>query len=112
MRLGLGLVVAAFFLVECATAQPSTRSVAAAKVWGDCVMATVIRMDDGRTDPVSMAYGISPQCAVAYNEWTEAMMAENWTPGGKDAARERARASEIRLITSAILIHRSKREGK
>ena len=83
----------------------------AEKVWGDCVVAAVIRMDDGRTDPLSLAHGIAPQCAVAHNEWSEAMIKENSTPQGQDAARERVNSSEIQFITSAIHIHRSKKHG-
>ena len=112
MRLGMKLVVAAFFLGGCATGQrPSPSSAAAEKVWGDCVVAAVIRMDDGRTDPLSLAHGIAPQCAVAHNEWSEAMIKENSTPEGQDAARERVNSSEIQFIKSAILIHRSKKHG-
>jgi hypothetical protein len=55
MRLGMKLVVAALFLGGCATGQrPSPSSASAEKVWGDCVVAAVIRMDDGRTDPLSL----------------------------------------------------------
>jgi hypothetical protein len=112
MRLGMKLVVAAFFLGGCATGQrPSPSSASAEKVWGDCVVAAVIRMDDGRTDPLSLAHGIAPQCAVAHNEWSEAMIKENSTPQGQDAARERVNSSEIPFITSAIHIHRSKKHG-
>jgi hypothetical protein len=113
MRLGMKLVVAAaLFLGGCATGQqPSPSSASAEKVWGDCVVAAVIRMDDGRTDPLSLAHAIAPQCAVAHNEWSEAMIKENGTPQGQDAARERVNSSEIQFIKSAILIHRSKKHG-
>jgi hypothetical protein len=30
--------------------------------WHACIVAAVNRMDDGRTDPISVAYGIQPQC--------------------------------------------------
>jgi len=110
MRLGMKLVVAAFFLGGCAQ-RPSPNSASAEKVWDDCVVAAVIRMDDGRTDPLSLAHGIAPQCAVAHNEWSEAMIKENSTPQGQDAARERVNSSEIQFITSAIHIHRSKKHG-
>lgn len=84
------------------------RSPALMDAYGDCVMATVIRMDDGKTDPVSLAYGIAPQCAVQYGQLTDAQVGQMLTENSQNAQRRLMRDQELRLITSAILIHRSK----
>lgn len=69
MRPAAAPVCAAALLAGCVTADQSQGLQAA---YADCVAAAVARMDDGRTDPVSLAYGIAPMCAVQYNRLTEA----------------------------------------
>ena len=57
-------------LSACSTSVPvSTEETAASKEWGDCVMAAVKRLDDGHSDPMSIAYGVAssvqrPLCEV------------------------------------------------
>jgi hypothetical protein len=34
--------------------------------WTDCVARAINRLDDGKSDPVSIAYRIEPLCAVLY----------------------------------------------
>jgi hypothetical protein len=82
---------------------------AATSAYGDCVNQAVSRMDDGKTDPVSMAYGIAPQCAVQYQVLSQIMIRENFTENGQIAMRQQMRDGELRLVTSAIITHRSKR---
>lgn len=76
--------------------------------WSECVKAAVARMDDGKTDPTSLAYGISPMCAAQYAAFTEQMVRSNITDNGQLYARAEAQRQELRLITAAVLAHRRK----
>jgi hypothetical protein len=76
--------------------------------WGACIADVVARMDDGKTDPVSLAYGIAPQCAVAYQRLSEAEVSRYITENGQAAQRQLWRDKEVQMITSAVLIHRTK----
>jgi hypothetical protein len=76
--------------------------------WGDCVMGAVIRMDDGKTDPVSLAYGIDPQCGVQYQRLSEAEVGNYFTENAQTAQRQLWREKEVQMVTSAVLIHRAK----
>jgi hypothetical protein len=80
--------------------------------WGDCIMAAVIRMDDGKTDPVSLAYGIAPQCGGIYQRFSEAEVGNYFTENGQRAQRQLWKEKEVQMVTSAILIHRSKDKPK
>lgn len=96
--------VAISLLTGCASREQQT---AALDAWRDCIRTAVKRYDDGRTDPVSLAYGIAPNCASLYNEFGSTMMSGMITDKGQDAMRERVRASELRMITNAILENRA-----
>jgi hypothetical protein len=89
----------------CITSAEETKSLMDA--WGDCVMAAVIRMDDGRTDPVSLAYGIAPQCAVQYQRFTEEL-GNYITERGTAIQRQMWKEKEVQMVISAVLIYRTK----
>jgi hypothetical protein len=59
----LALVFSLLAVTGCSHEALSATLTSAQKAWGDCVMAAVMRTDDGHSDPVSVAYGVSPQCA-------------------------------------------------
>lgn len=99
-------VLGAIFLTGCIT---TGNKDAAREAWGDCVLHAVQRLDDGRTDPVSIAAGVSPKCAVEYARLSEAMISENFTERGQANMRNLMRDGEIKLITSAVLTHRAAR---
>lgn len=92
-------------LAGCITAAESD---AITKAYADCIWDVVVRMDDGKTDPVSLAYGIAPQCAVEYRRVTEVLLNRMITQSGQIAAEQTMKDQELRGVTSAILIHRSK----
>jgi hypothetical protein len=79
----------------------------ATDAYGDCVMHAVARLDDGKSDPMSIAYGIAPQCAGLYQAVTDSVTRGMITEAGIAATRERARATELRIITSAVLTYRA-----
>jgi hypothetical protein len=91
-------------LTACASQAEKT---AARDAWSDCVAQAVKRLDDGKTDPVSIAYGVAPQCASLYNHLSEMMIRENITDAGQANMQTQMRAGEIPLITNAILNYRA-----
>lgn len=93
-------------LAGCATAADKD---AARNAWADCIARAVDRLDDGRTDPVSIAVGVAPQCAGQYQRFSEMMIAENITEGGQANMRRQMRDGEIKLVTSAVLTRRAAR---
>lgn len=108
MKRSVGIGLAAAVLAGCSTQDAFTvNRNAALKAWGDCVMAAVIRLDDGHSDPTSIAYGISPRCADLYIKLTDLAASQFKTDDGQLNVRELMRTNEIRAISSAVVIHRS-----
>lgn len=96
--------VLAVALASCATYEQIQPEINAARdAWSDCIAKAVRRLDDGKTDPISMAYGISPQCAVQYRNLTEQMLRPMNTERSIAAMRETMRTNETKLITSLII---------
>lgn len=75
--------------------------------WSDCIRAAAARLDDGKSDPTSIALGITSACAAQYNTFREHMVGKNITQNGQAAARIMARDMEIRLATTAVLYQRA-----
>lgn len=106
------LILMTMPLAGCLTT--SNSDVSPARIaWGDCVWAAVGRLDDGKSDPVSIATGISPVCAVQYQHLTDLMVDRDFisTTGAREDMRERMKDAEIKLITAAILTHRAGRSA-
>jgi hypothetical protein len=100
-RLSLGLLL----LAGCAATQEEKK--AALDTWSECIMRAVARLDDGKSDPASVAYGIAPQCAAMYQQFTETMVGGAVTENAQAYMRSETQAQEIRLITSAVLTYRA-----
>jgi hypothetical protein len=89
-------------LLGCATQEQKS---AAVDDWGDCVRSAVERVDDGKTDPKSMADGISAMCAAFYDKVRQSQITVRQSSGnGQDA---NLKEGELRMIVSAILDHRA-----
>jgi hypothetical protein len=101
-----GIVVLAAALAGCAASEQQVENLNSA--WAACIGDAVARMDDGKTDPVSLAYGIAPQCAGSYQRFSEAEVSNYITENGQRAQRQLWRDKELQMVTSAILIHRTK----
>jgi hypothetical protein len=65
-------------------------------------------MDDGKTDPVSVAYGVAPQCSGIYERLVEAQVGQMITDNAQIAQRRFVKDQELKLITSEILAQRSR----
>ena len=100
------LLVAAA-LLGCATQEQKS---AAVDDWGDCVRSAVERVDDGKTDPMSVADGISPMCAAFYDKVRQSQIKVRQSSGtqkGQESTSANLKEGELRMIVSAILDHRA-----
>lgn len=106
MKRRLPILFSTALLAACATAQQQDSARAA---WGTCIAREVDRLDDGKTDPVSIAYGVAPQCAALYNELTQAAVRQYYTEAGQANMRAEMRNGELRLVTAAVVTRRAAR---
>ena len=78
--------------------------------WGDCVRSAVERVDDGKTDPMSVADGISAMCAAFYGKVRQSQIKVRQSSGtqkGQESTTANLKEGELRMIVSAILDHRA-----
>lgn len=101
----LTILCSAVLLAGCASRAEQS---AALDVWGDCIQQSVRRLDDGKTDPVSLAYGIAPTCSHLYQQFSHAMESGTITERSQAHMRALTKENEIKLVTSAVLAHRSR----
>jgi len=80
---------------------------AATKAYADCTMTAVKRLDDGRSDPSSIAMGVSGACAGQYAQLSDQMIHTMFTEGGQASMKDRMEANELRLATTAVLKFRA-----
>jgi hypothetical protein len=59
------VLLVATALLGCATQEQKS---AAVDAWGDCVRSAVEQVDDGKSDPMNVAAGISAMCAAFYDK--------------------------------------------
>lgn len=97
-------VIVSVVLVGCATKEDQKGALDA---WGECVTREVAKVDDVKTDPLTIAYGISPRCASLYNQFSDTMQSGMITEGAQRSMRQNVKDGELRLITSAILNYRA-----
>ena len=97
------LLVAAA-LLGCATQEQKN---AAVDDWGDCVRSAVERVDDGKTDPMSVADGISAMCAAFYDKVRQSQIKVRQSSGTQKGQDANLKEGELRMIVSAILDHRA-----
>ncbi len=108
--LAAGLVVAACAALDYEPPEIGIAEKEAAEdAYNDCVLRAVATMDDGKSDPVSIARGIQPTCAALYQKLTQTVVSRAPTQKAKDDARAMYRDGEIRSITNAILTQRSRK---
>jgi hypothetical protein len=101
------IVIAATMLSGCAATKEERD---AAKIaWTECIMRKITQLDDGKSDPLSIAYGVAPACAVHYEAMTQGVVREMITEGGQDYMRNKMHENELRLVTEAVLFHRASR---
>ena len=104
-----GLILAACSSIDYEADVASAEKEAAEDAYNDCVLLSVARLDDGNSDPVSVANGVQPTCAVLYEKLTQTVVNRATTQKRKDDARAMYKDGEIRAIANAVLIYRSRK---
>jgi hypothetical protein len=104
-----GLIVAACSLTDYYDPPSVADKEAAEAAYNDCVLGSVGRLDDGKSDPVGIAQKVQPTCAVLYQKLTQIVVSRATTPKDQDEARRIYKDGEIRSIASAVLIYRSQK---
>lgn len=100
--------IVALGLAGCVTSEEqSAQQKAAASAWNDCVFDAIPRMDDGKTDALTVAVGISPLCSAQYNTLTQFMVGTMSTENSQAYMRGEMRNNELKLLTSAVLFYRA-----
>src|SRR5258706_10218608 len=92
------LAAVVFVVTGCAGATPyatDAEKATALHPWTDCVRTAIARLDDEKSDPVSIAYGIEPGCSVTYEKFGRTFLKGVRTPDG--LAYGRARLNEMEL---------------
>lgn len=100
------LVPVLLLLAGCVSTQEARDN--ATRAWTACIVDAVVRLDDGRTDPISMAAAIAPNCAAQYYALSQTMTGQFVTERGQANMRQEMRAGELRLIASSIVEHRAR----
>jgi hypothetical protein len=104
-----GLIVAACSVIDY---EPPDVAIAeregAETAYNDCLWRSVALLDDGKSDAVSIASVVQPTCATLYEKLTQTVVSRATTQKGKDNARAMYKDGEIRAITDAILLYRSR----
>jgi hypothetical protein len=95
-------------LAGCAT--PEERR-ATQSAWSECIMRAAGSLDDGKTDALTIAMGIIPQCHGGYLEMTNQQVGTMITEGGQANMRMEMRDGELKLATAAVLFRRKNLPG-
>ena len=96
------VLLAATALLGCATQEQKSAPVDA---WGDCVRSAVEQVDDGKSDPMNVAAGISTMCAAFYDKVRQSSGAQK----DQESMSANVKEGELRMIVSAILDHRTQK---
>jgi len=109
--LAAGLIVAACSLADYEAPDIAiTERETAEDAYNDSVWRSVASLDDGKSDPASIAYNVQPTCAALYAKLTQTVVNRAKTEKAKDDARARYKDGEIKAISSVILIYRSRKQ--
>src|SRR5262245_38782700 len=103
------IVSLSFALANCASSVEDRMAEAkpVLDAWSKCIMRAVAQFEDGKSDPVSVAYGLTPKCARLYQQFTEKTVAAMSTDRGQTFMRNTAGSQEVKLATSAVLSYRA-----
>lgn len=80
---------------------------AATEAYAACTMDAVRRLDDGRSDPASIAMGVAGACTGQYGALTNVMVDEMSTENSQAFMRNKMRGDELRTATAAVLTYRA-----
>lgn len=80
---------------------------AATEAYGDCAIAAVKRLDDGKSDPASIGMGVAGACSGQYAQLSNRMVDEMNTENAQAYMRDQMRTNELRMATNAVLTFRA-----
>jgi hypothetical protein len=79
----------------------------------DCVASGVRRLDDGKSDPMTIAAGVMPGCAPQWNALSQLEINQMTTEKAQDYMRQQMGDShEIELVTNAVLSYRAAKRAQ
>ncbi len=80
--------------------------------WQNCVSEAALKLDDGKSDALSIAYGIEPACALKYRAWMSPITSLATTAGEGQYAQQVSSDEEIKLLTNMVLQLRAARSRR
>lgn len=108
---GGNLVFAICALTGCASLDPPATQAqldATTTAYARCLWDAAKQVDDGRSDPVSIAVGIMPMCAGEWQANTDAVT-QGMNLEMKAMYLRKARATQVEVATAAVLKARAAR---
>lgn len=100
-------IIVLLTLTACASYSSDAEIAAARQPWLDCVRGAIERLDDGKSDPLSIAYGIAPTCAVPSAELNRVRLKGYVSDCGGACGPAALKEQELQLITASVLSYRS-----
>jgi hypothetical protein len=79
---------------------------AARRPWMECVIRAIARLDDGKSDPASISYGIAPVCAVEHEHLTETYLKGVTSLEARIYLHQLYEDTAAPSITTAVLTYR------
>jgi hypothetical protein len=114
-RTAAALAAAGLIVAACSSMDYEPPDVAIAQretaedAYNDCVLRSVARLDDGKSDPAIIGREVQPTCADLYEKLTQTVANRAATQKRKDDVRAMYKDGEMRAITNAILVYRSQK---
>jgi hypothetical protein len=107
------LPIIALTLAGCAShATLVEREKTAEQPWHECVVRAIERLDDGKSDPLSISYGIEPVCSAESARLAKTLIERMATADGQRYSRARWKHEESKLIVNAVLNHRASHSAR
>lgn len=103
----LTLLILSACLTGCAAGAATPEQDTALHAWSQCIWQQVSKLDDGRSDPISVAVGVQPVCAGLYQSYSSMVLTGVWTEHAHVAVTQHLRDEEMRNIVNAVLTHRA-----
>lgn len=108
VRAGTAVALCALTLSGCATATSDEKSAFTA-AYIACLRATANRLDDGRSDPTSVAIATRAPCAAQEREMTDAYTPVIYQRDIQERADARMSANNAQLAVTIVMEERRKR---
>lgn len=111
-RVTFPVAVVLLLLAACSHPATDAEMTAVNKAFVDCVWTSTTQLDDGKSDPVSVAYGIEASCGVQSDQAMKILLQGARTAASVVAGREMWEDNELKVVVDAILIYRKSRSQR